>query len=172
MTKKQQQAIWNILKANCGKDPARPALGHGHRSNGATYFCDGCRIVKSTDTCEAPLYTIFDRDDAETDTCDTLVRFWEDYEQNFTKRTEIVLPSLDELRATKEKFVDVGEYCFNRKYLMDFINVCKAKTGEIIMREYDSIGGKKWRFFLLKGATSDERTECVLLPVRKPENAA
>ena len=38
-----------------------------------------------------------------------------------------------------EDYPSVYAYCFNRKYLMDFINVCKAKTGEIIMREYDSI---------------------------------
>lgn len=171
MTKQQQQAILHILRKNNGKNPARPALGHGHRSNGATYFCDGCRIVKSTDDCDSPLYTIFDRDDAEADTCDTLVRFWEDYEQNFTERTEITLPTLDELAASREKFVDVGEYCFTRKYLRDFIKVCKAKTGEIIVK-YSCWRGERWTYCALKGATPDGKTECVLLPVRKPKNAA
>ncbi len=172
MTKQQQQVIWNIFKLNCGEAPARPALGHGHRLGGAAYFCDGYRIVKSTDDCDAPLYKILDRDDAEADTCDMLVRFWEDYEQNFTEKTEIALPTLEELGSSRARFVDVGEYSFTRKYLRDFIKICKTKTGEIIMRAYDNVCGKKWRFYLLKGATPDGKTQCILLPARKLKNAA
>lgn len=172
MTKQQLQVIWNILKPNSGNNPPRPALGYGYRSNGATYFCDGYRMVKSTDECDAPEYRILGENDGEADTRKMLVRFWNDYEQNYKDRTETLpLPSLDELGTSKEQFVDVGEYCFTRKYLRDFIKVCKSTSGTILTK-YSHWNGKTHAYCVLIGATPDGRTQCILLPVRKPKNAA
>lgn len=171
MTKQQQQVIKNILKPNSGKNPMRPALGYGYRSDGATYFSDGCRIVKSTDECSSPEYKILSEEYGAADTLNMLVRFWNDYEQNYTDRTETLsLPSLNELWTSREQFVDVGEYCFTRKYLRDFIKVCKTTTGKIITK-YSHWGGKTHAYYVLTGATSDGRTQCILLPVRKPKKA-
>lgn len=172
MTKQQQQVILNILKENNGKNPPRPALGYGYRRDGATYFCDGFRIVKSTDDCDVSPYKILGEGDGEDDNRNGLIRLWESFEREYTERTEtLALPSLHELAASREKFVDVGEYCFTRKYLRDFIKVCKAKTGEIIVK-YSCWNRETWTYCALKGATPDGKTECVLMPVRKPKNAA
>ena len=172
MTKQQQQVVMHIMKENCGKNPTRPALRYGYKRDGATYFCDGYRIVKSTDDFSAFPYKILGEGDGEADTGNGLVRLWESFEKEYTDRTEtLTLPTLNELSASREKFVDVGEYCFTRKYLRDFIKVCKAKTGEIVVK-YSHWRGETWTYCVLKGATSDGKTECVLMPASKPKNAA
>lgn len=167
MTKQQAAAIKNILKRSSGKRAERPALQNCYTYDGEILFCtDGYRIVKSADfALDVSPFKIVDARNGGADGCADLRRLWEMMEKSYCTDAEtITLPLPDELKTWKAKYVAVGKLHFNRKYLIDFVKVCRTATAEIFTRQ-DVWRGKTRFCGALKGTSPDGRVQTYLLPV-------
>ena len=167
MTRQQATAIKNILKRSSGKRAERPALQNCYTYDGESLFCtDGYRIVKSADfALDVSPFKIVDARNGGTDRCADMRKLWKMMEESYGSDVEpVTLPLPDELQTWTAKYVAVGKLYFNRKYLMDFIKVCRTASAEIAVRSTER-HGKTDYYGALKGTSPDGRVQSYLLPV-------
>lgn len=158
MTQQQTAAIKAITRANSGKDATRPYLAHGITYDGETvYYTDGYRMAKVNTITAEGMDVIDARDDSN---CIQLRGIWNEA-TNGENTEDVTLPTLDELRASEERTVAIGDAEFNRKYLIDFVKLCKTTAARLKTNYNRQL--RKVTGYLLTGASPDGTAESMLL---------
>ena len=163
MTKQQIAAIKAITRVNSGKKATRPELSHGFTYDGKTvYYTDGFRIAK-VNTITAEGLDVTDATNLKSN-CYQLHKIWEYQEKVGKDEQTATLPTLDELRAIEGETVTINEATFNRKYLMDFVKLCKTTIAKLLT-VYRHNSTEKLNY-ILTGASPDGTAESLLLSYR------
>lgn len=163
MTQQQIAAIKAITRANSGKKATRPELSHGFTYDGKTvYYTDGFRIAK-VNTITADGLDVIDATNPNSNYCQ-LRQIWEYQEKIGKDEQTATLPTLDELRAADGTTFTINGAIFNRKYLMDFVKLCKTKIAKLLtVYRYNSTEKSN---YILMGASPDGTAESLLLSYR------
>lgn len=163
MTQQQIAAITAITRANSGKKATRPELSHGFTYDGKTvYYTDGMRIAR-INTITAEGLDVIDATNPNS-YCYQLHKIWEYQEKIGKDEQAATLPTLDELRLVEGETVTINGATFNRKYLIDFVKLCKTKIAKLLtVYRYNST--EKLSYILI-GASPDGAVESLLLSYR------
>ncbi len=160
MTQQQIAAIKAITRANSGKKATRPELSHGYTYDGKTvYYTDGYRIAK-VNTITAEGLDVIDAREPDSH-CYQLHKLWEYQESTGTDEQAATLPTLDELRADEGETVTINGATFSRKYLIDFVKLCRTTSAKLLT-VYRHNSTEKLNY-ILTAASPDGTAESLLL---------